>query len=997
MANTINKLSTLVSSQLPEFVRDDLNYETFVAFVEAYYEWMELVDTSNSASTIVNTTQQGTTYGLKNLLNYSDVDSTLDDFLKYYISDFLPNFPQTILSDKAKIVKLAKALYQTKGTPASYKLLFRLLYNSDAELLFTRDLVFRASASEWYIPKYLRIQSSDETWLSPELKNLSLFGDSSKSFGVIENSVTTTDPRKYNVYISQIQRLFTTGETVSVVDSFKEPVYFKDGVIVDKSVTGSYQLKARVIGSISNINIDRNHRGNRYKVGDPVVVFGGTIDPSTAVRAEAQVSETTRGSIQRINILNGGRGYRPHPNTKIIFSGGGGSGALARVQTVNTAVQPANVTFVGTDTIAIKQHIRLDAFQYNFAANTSANNQATLANTFSFTSFETYPIDSIIVDNGGGGFTSIPTITADSLYYDELPSEQLWIKDGVIYTSNVFGSIPISSNTHSIASTGILAPIEIVSRGLGYQVNDKIIFSGGSGTGAFANVITVDGQGRIESIKYVSNYLNTDIYPLGGMGYTNQFLPNVSVISSNVSASGAQISVPGILGTGAEFSAETDRIGAITTIGISNFGEDYVSQPDVSFRVQDLVITNISDVSSITPELRIVQGSSETYSANVDSIINIKSTPSIPTDVYRLRVFNYRGNIDFNSPLTIINSNPDVANVTVTLTNEFDGVNSYQNGIYTYGDGTAKGTSRFLNGLIFGTGRYLDFVGHPSNYAVLQSDIYNDYTYILSVERPISLYRDIVKNLIHPAGMRLIGRSLLKNEKDFDFFKYEGIGLIQPLQYWINWPVGDPTASVTLQVEANNISSNVITVNTTVESGAYNNLSNTDIVIIESNNQKVSASISFIDESNNKIYLDNDIWLTYSNVAYAYANTQTNRIIISDLSTTNTPNYDIVNNRQYSNSNNHIEDIIFAGDKLTIEGFEYRVRTIDYTGNIISIEKAQGTLVDETGNNLIQTEDSANNILLGEYVLTHGSEQFPLPITINRTINSTKVYIKKLE
>ena len=39
-----NKISTLVSRQIPEFVRED--YPTFVAFVEAYYEWLQtqLVD-----------------------------------------------------------------------------------------------------------------------------------------------------------------------------------------------------------------------------------------------------------------------------------------------------------------------------------------------------------------------------------------------------------------------------------------------------------------------------------------------------------------------------------------------------------------------------------------------------------------------------------------------------------------------------------------------------------------------------------------------------------------------------------------------------------------------------------------------------------------------------------------------------------------------------------------------------------------------------------------
>lgn len=993
MSNIINKISTQIPSQLPEFIRDDVNYETFVAFVEAYYEWLELVDTSNSASTIVNTTQQGSTYGLKNLLNYFDIDKTLDGFLNYYVNDFLPNFPESSLANKAEVVKLARTLYQTKGTPASYKLLFRILYNSEAELLYTKDLVFKPSTSEWYIPKFLKIQSMDLTWLSPSLKNLRLFGVTSKSFGVIENNVATTSVGKYNIYISQMERLFLSGETVRVVDSSKRTVYFKNGEIVPEGTSGATTMEGQIVGAISNININKNYRGLKYKVGDPVVVYGGTENPATALRAVAEVSETTQGSIQALNIRDGGYGYRVDPNTKIIFTGGGGSGAIAHVQTVNTSSQAANVTFIGSDSIALRQHIRLDAAQYNFAANASANNLATLANSFSFQSFVTYPIDSVIVDNGGGGFSSVPDITAESLYYDELPSQDIWIKDGVIYTTNVAGSIPISSNTHFISSTGILAPIQILNSGTGYVANDKIVFSGGSGVGAFANVTSVDAQGRIQQISYVTNYLNSSIYPLGGMGYTNQALPSVSVVSSNVQASNASIYVPGILGTGAEFTAQTDRIGAITRIGILEYGEDYISTPEVSFRVQDLVVTNVADIGSITPELRIVQGLTESYSANIDSISVVQSTPNPLADVYRIRVFNYKGKINYNLPLTVINP---TSNVEVTLTDAYDAVGSYQNGVLNYGNGTAKGSAKFLNGLIYGVGRYLDFISHPSNYSVLQSNIHNDYTYILSVERPISLYRDTLKALIHPAGMRVIGRSILKSEKSFGFNKNEGFGLLQPLQYWINWPIGDQNVSVTMNTEGSALSSNVITVNTLVDSGAYDNLSNTDIIIIESNNHKLAARIQSIDESNNKIYLNSEFWLKYPNVAYAYADTTTNKIVISDISTTNTPNYDIVINKQYSNTQNHIEDIIYPGDSLTIDGNTYEVRNINYNGNIITIDQAQGLLATETGNNLITTQTGNNNILLGNYILSHGTKENPLPITINRTINSSKVYIKKL-
>ena len=85
MSNTINP-SVLIPNQLPEFIRDNPDYNTFVAFLQAYYEWME------QANNVVNTSQ--------NLLSYSDIDETSDQFLQYYVNDFLPNFPQETLVDQ---------------------------------------------------------------------------------------------------------------------------------------------------------------------------------------------------------------------------------------------------------------------------------------------------------------------------------------------------------------------------------------------------------------------------------------------------------------------------------------------------------------------------------------------------------------------------------------------------------------------------------------------------------------------------------------------------------------------------------------------------------------------------------------------------------------------------------------------------------------------------------------------------------------------------------
>lgn len=1047
---TINKTSIRIPSQLPEFIRDDFNYETFVTFVQAYYEWLELKDVTNSSSDKVNAQNQGIVYGTQNLLNYSDVDSTIDEFLEYYIRDFLPYFPENMLADKQKVIKLARQLYQYKGTPGSYKLLFRLLYNSDAELQYTNDLVFKPSTAEWYIPQYLKLKTSDPIWLSPSVKNLRIFGITTKSFAVIENVVATTKSDKFNVYISQMERLFLSGETVRVVDSANQDVYFKDGEIVDKNSQNAQLLTGKIVGSISNIDINSKYRGLRYRIGDPVVVYGGLADPTTDIGAKAEIEEITKGSLQKLTLSYGGHGYRVDPNSDIIFVGGGGSGAIAHVQSLNTASEIANVTIYGTDIIALKQHLKIDALQYNFAANTSANANCTLANAFSVLSFSTSPIDSVILDNGGGGYTDAPYVKAISLFKDELPGETVWIANGIVYTSNTPGTIEITSNTHNLESVGILAPIKVSSNGSGYVANDKVVFSGGTGSGAFANVTSVDGNGGILSVEYVGNYLNSDIYPLGGIGYSNTSLPSLTI--SSTGGSNAQIYIPGVLGTGAILTPIPDRIGAITKIKVIDPGEDYISAPSISIKVQDLYITHVvNDIDYIKPTFKVIQKINGTvnYQAIIDSIELLTNEDTQYEQSYKLRVYNYIGSINPAETLYVESTLEPYPEFEMTNAYDGDTTDPYaiRNGIKLYGNGNARATARFLNGLIFGRGMYLNTIGHPSSYSVLQSEKYNEFTYVLSVEKPISEYRDILKRLLHPAGMKIIGRDILKNEKNFGTYTLNNQGIIRSLQQWINYPVGDPYASVEMETSgelipfsivisdpgsgyspstsviisapdlpegvqatatanvdggtlnsititnlgsgytrpfitindpttrsgnsnavvtiASKLSTNVVHVLTTVDQNALDDLSNTDFIIINHKAGSFSSRIQSIDEANNNIILDDNMWLTFPNVAYAYSNTEINKIQISDFSISNTPNYDIINNKEYTDSNNHIKDIVFVGDYITIAGNTYVVRGVDYENHYLYLTNELALLSTDPDGTLITTDN-----LVSGYITT---------------------------
>ena len=432
MLQSTNKTSLLVPFQLPKFISEDPNYANFVLFIQAYYEWLEQENNTLDFS--------------KNLLNYMDVDTTSEQFLQYYVNDFMSYFPQEILADKTKAIKIAKELYQSKGTPASYKFLFRILYNSDVDFFITKDSVMKASAGKWYAPKSLKLATSNPNFLS--INNLRLFGKLSKSIGTVETAIF--DGTKTEVFISNIERLFQSGEDVIVVDNENQPLYFKNGEIVPKGTPGSETLIAQIVGQISQIKINPNKRGLAYSVGDPVVISGGlNANVPNPVGAIAEVSEVTTGSVSRASVIDQGYGYTLSDinlvpggaNTYIQFTDLVGSSPKAPIVTVGTLnpVGEANVTFIPIDSIQLKQYHHLGNIagssgantiinaltglwtqqSYQFANLISANANTTLANAFTFSSFSTYPLSSLIVQQKP--YQSILQMHMDKPYF------QIWV------------------------------------------------------------------------------------------------------------------------------------------------------------------------------------------------------------------------------------------------------------------------------------------------------------------------------------------------------------------------------------------------------------------------------------------------------------------------------------------------------------------------------------------------------------------------------------------
>jgi hypothetical protein len=256
MSGTSKKISNFVSSQVPGFVRDD--HPNFVAFLEAYYEYLEQ---SNNTVSLGKTVDRA-----KNLLNYADIDNTLDVFAEKLYKEFLQYFPKESQANKKTVLKNIKDFYRSKGSEKSFNFLFRSIYGKDVSFYYPKDDVLRASSGKWFIEKSVRITDitiDDVSTTSitdlEKFKNTQITGQTSDATAYIERIQISFEEgiQIYELFLSNQIGSFDGGENVTATNL--------DGEILEAKI---------VSGFITNILISNG--GTSYNVGDPVTITSNT-------------------------------------------------------------------------------------------------------------------------------------------------------------------------------------------------------------------------------------------------------------------------------------------------------------------------------------------------------------------------------------------------------------------------------------------------------------------------------------------------------------------------------------------------------------------------------------------------------------------------------------------------------------------------------------------------------------------------------------------------
>jgi hypothetical protein len=720
-----NTTSTFISSQFPEFIRD--NYPAFISFVQNYYQWAEQASAN------------GFVYQSKQLLAYNDVDSTTTDFLQYFVNDFLPYFPQNTALDQRKLIKVARQFYQTKGSLQSFQFLFEVIYGLYADIYYPKNQVLRCSAGTWEQPQALQIvvNNADENFDFQLLVGRQGLGSISNVACVIESATAVVDPSLgfeiLELFVSNVSGEFDDLESLNVIygfDEFNNPLIFSE----------------KIIAALSGINIVQGYQGLRYQTGDPVVIIGG-LEPSdpNAQKAIAEVGNVTSGSLSSVQVGFGGYDYRVSPNDVInVINGVGDNTGTGAVVTI-TAIDTGNLTFVlvNTDSIEFKANVAVNSANFGFTNTALANANTPLGTAFAFANIEFGPIIQMNVTSGGGNYTQVPTINIQTTYYSDYTNDFALIDD----------EPDVLATQQYIDDIGYIAAVQVLNGGSGYSnTTDEIVCIGVNGYGATFNFITVGGA--------ISNVIVTS----PGAGYF--VMPTLAVVNTaniaNASAGvGASLLAFGY-GQGAVLNVAVNQVGVIEDIVLISRGFDYISTPNVSLRIWDVPIIPLSNTQFFQSDSFIYQGANASvayFSAFVDSY-------NVATSI--LRLYNYQGTINANANLvsTTVNAQFNLANTGGLLPNP-------------YGNGLAKAYAIFQNGLINFPGFYSSTAGFLSSDQYLQDAVtYHNYSYKIVTAAGLNTYKQTLTDIAHPAGMSMLGTYAIESDSQEGMQAYANINII---------------------------------------------------------------------------------------------------------------------------------------------------------------------------------------------------------------------------
>jgi len=517
-------------------------------FISANNGWItgEIVTGSTSGATAkVGKYRANPVENIQQLLNYSDPDHTISDFLNQMKEEFLNTIPRD--TDDAvstrKLIKNIKSLYRAKGTAKAHKAFFRILFNETAEVYTPTDDMLRVSDGSWNIQTFIRCT---QTALQSVYNPIFLTGQTITQ----ANDPADADVNEATAIVENILK-FQEGSTEII-----------EIILNTETITGTFVNGAEVTG-ISNVDEDITigvtvsqalstavitNNGNTLTVGDEATLTGGA-----GAGARVQIQDISGAGVSEVIVNAVGANYEE--GDTLTFSSGT---AEAKVSIVNGGIAP--------ETGSLDIHVELE-----IGTITGGGSGDLLLED--------------AVDNGNGGkFLDTSTTMQDLEVRTALENESGAILQEE-YIDDSANRIYVVNQEHEIDRPyGMEATDHIVLEDLvastGYNGN-KIVQQNASGTGDITD---------IRMIASGSGYTTLPTATIDGTRFiglenaTSSITSDFSRIELEQGGRIANESSFAVLNVqGATVIPYGDDIGRATSLSIIEHGINYTSAPTLAF------------------------------------------------------------------------------------------------------------------------------------------------------------------------------------------------------------------------------------------------------------------------------------------------------------------------------------------------------------------------------------------------------------------------------
>jgi hypothetical protein len=739
-ANTNLKTSILINRQLPEFIREE--YPLFQAFLEAYYEFLEQKQ---------GTQKNDLVSVAKSLRTIQDVDASIADFESNFFNSFATLFPNDASIDKALLIKKVLPLYLSKGSEKSFQFLFRLLFGKEVDVIYPKDNILRASDGKWTTNEILRTtqnifsyhtgNGSDRTFTLAQpvsaseivvyinnvvqttgfytLKeysrlvfNVAPANNAEIKVLYINFDVSLFRNRKITGSFSGASALIETASKRVITDEIN--LGFPIELVVSKnSIVGTFangedllvpiidadgntiDVRTETFSIIRKINVIDG--GESYRIGDLAIITGG----NPKKQALGEISSIFSGTIQFANVLDGGAIFTSLSNVTLSPNN---QVATIVVDEIDTSGEfGANTFVVATDLISNHSSNLISSADYGFPSPKIASQNANtrIADALSFQTLTVGSIKTLILLNATGVVNTAPILDANGAIFQPL----------------------LGSTERSVKSLKGIGRIDVITAGTGYIPGDEIVFGanplGTYGEGAAAVVGEVTSTGGVKRIYMQQSRVS---------GTAN-------IESSNVT----------IVGTGTQFDTELSVGDRIIINNETRIVNTIVSSTSINVNVafsttstdrrvgvyERYPVGGINYIQNNFPTVTISSPTGSGANIRIHSCVSDGEELSAagtrrPGEILSVRVKDPGQAYQYEPAVFFQSETGSGARGNVEIETAITDSESY----WRTSDSLLSSSDRRLQG----------------------QDYYINYSYVLSSQVEFSRYKDIFKQLIHPAG-----------------------------------------------------------------------------------------------------------------------------------------------------------------------------------------------------------------------------------------------------